>query len=210
MPQKSIEKSFCTTREAATLLGVSVGTVQLWVESGLLDAWKTSGGHRRVVRESIEKLLHHPSPRAAAPVPAAPLPAATDAGKQLSVVVVEDDPGLLRLYQAKLARWPMQPALLALDNGFAGLMSLGHSKPDLLILDLNMPGIDGFGMLKVLHHTPDMAGTHIVVVTGLDKAAVQERGGVPDGIEVLPKPIPFDRLQQIAQALADRKAAPAH
>ena len=36
-----IEKTFCTTREAADLLGVSVGTTQLWVENGLLAAWKT-------------------------------------------------------------------------------------------------------------------------------------------------------------------------
>lgn len=48
MKESAIKKSFCTTREAAGLLGVSVGTVQLWVESGLLQAWKTSGGHRRV------------------------------------------------------------------------------------------------------------------------------------------------------------------
>lgn len=40
------------------MLGVSVATVQLWVESGLLDAWKTRGGHRRVQRASIERLLH--------------------------------------------------------------------------------------------------------------------------------------------------------
>lgn len=53
----TVEKSFCTTREAAQLLGVSVGTVQLWVERGVLEAWKTTGGHRRVLRDSVDKLL---------------------------------------------------------------------------------------------------------------------------------------------------------
>ena len=43
-----VEKVFCTTSEAATILAISVGTVQLWVDSGLLVAWKTAGGHRRV------------------------------------------------------------------------------------------------------------------------------------------------------------------
>lgn len=37
-----------TTRDAAELLGVAVSTVQLWMESGALPAWKTPGGHRRV------------------------------------------------------------------------------------------------------------------------------------------------------------------
>ena len=119
MQTRSVEKSFCTTREAATLLGVSVGTVQLWVESGLLQAWKTSGGHRRVERSSIEKLLHRPQATAAEP-----RRRAEDRGQaSYSVWVVEDDPDLLQLYQARIGRWPFKPALLGLDNGFAALMA---------------------------------------------------------------------------------------
>ena len=46
----------CTTREAAELLGVSLRTIQLWVDNGVLEAWKTVGGHRRVSRQSIDAL----------------------------------------------------------------------------------------------------------------------------------------------------------
>ena len=46
-----------TTRQAATLLNVSVRTVQLWVERGVLQAWKTAGGHRRISVSSIQQLL---------------------------------------------------------------------------------------------------------------------------------------------------------
>ena len=56
MPRQQIQHAFCTTRDAANLLGVSVGTVKLWVERGLLQAWKTSGGHRRISRESVQRL----------------------------------------------------------------------------------------------------------------------------------------------------------
>lgn len=49
--------SVCTTREAAEMLGVSLGSVQLWVDGGILKAWKTVGGHRRVLRESVNDLL---------------------------------------------------------------------------------------------------------------------------------------------------------
>jgi len=52
----------CTTREAAELLGVSLRTVQLWVDSGVLQAWKTAGGHRRVSRQSIDALRNGQSP----------------------------------------------------------------------------------------------------------------------------------------------------
>ncbi len=195
----TIEKSFCTTRQAATLLGISVGTVQLWVESGLLQAWKTSGGHRRVLRDSVERLLHK-GPNAlltqggSASQPVTP--------RRLSILVVEDDPSLLRLYGFQLSRWPMNPEVTGIDNAFAALMAMGRGGPDLLITDLHMPKMDGFAMLRVLHQAPEMANTTIVVVTGLDAQAIADRGGVPAGIEVLAKPIPFDRLLTIATNIA--------
>lgn len=198
----AVEKAFCTTSEAATLLGVSVGTVQMWVESGLLDAWKTTGGHRRVVRESILRLLHNAQAGAArlpAMVVNAPSP------QRLSVVVVEDDPHLLRLYQTQISRWPGNPDCLAFDSAFSALLHIGRSKPDLLILDLQLPGIDGFGLLRVLREVPETADTRIVVVSGLDEAVRANRGGLPADIEVLPKPIPFARLLEIAEDLMQAK-----
>lgn len=46
-----------TTREAARLLGVAVSTVQIWMESGALPAWKTPGGHRRAHLSAVQRLL---------------------------------------------------------------------------------------------------------------------------------------------------------
>ena len=66
----STQSAYCTTREAAEMLGVSLTTAQLWVESGLLDAWKTEGGHRRIHRTSVQRLLDgevKPKQGAAAP-----------------------------------------------------------------------------------------------------------------------------------------------
>lgn len=219
MNEVPIQKSFCTTREAAALLGVSVGTVQLWVESGLLQAWKTSGGHRRVLRDSIKSLLHidsaGPSPAASASAVAAlapTIPVLTDGQaapaaltRPLRVLVVEDDENLLRLYKVRLSAWPGEPVVSLADNGVTGLLMLGRSNPDLLITDLDMPGMDGFNMLRVLHQTPEMRNTTIVVVTGLDGDEVVRRGGVPEGVEVLSKPIPFGRLENIAAELSIRR-----
>jgi excisionase family DNA binding protein len=199
MPPITVEKSFCTTREAATLLGVSVGTVQLWVESGLLQAWKTSGGHRRVMRDSVEGLLHKkPGAAIGARV------VSVTGQRSLRVMVVEDDPSLLRLYETQLARWPLPMELTLMDNAISALLHMGRGGPDLLITDLHMPGMDGFAMLRVLNQSPEMAQTKMVVVSGLDADEVKARGGVPPGVEVLTKPIPFARLLSIAQDLAQR------
>ena len=207
MPVSPVEKAFCTTSEAAALLGVSVGTVQLWVENGLLDAWKTHGGHRRVVRESINRLLHKAPAAMAAPDATLEASAKPDLhqAEPLSILVVEDDPSLLRLYTSQMSKGPGKPHVVALDNAFAALIEIGRNGPDLLVLDLHLPGIDGFGILRVLRGTPETANTKIVVVTGLDELGRAAHGGLPLDVEVLPKPIAFNRLLEIAQGVAQSR-----
>jgi excisionase family DNA binding protein len=150
--EKYIERSFCTTREAAEMLGISLRTAQLWSESGLLDAWKTTGGHRRISRQSIERLL---SGRAS-DLPTRADPGADASADAFSVMVVEDDPDLRRLYEIKLRVWPMKPTVLTAGDGYEALVLLGLKRPDMLIADLQMPGLDGFS--HAAHH-PGRAGT---------------------------------------------------
>ena len=204
MSSPPVEKAFCTTSEAAALLGVSVGTVQLWVENGMLQAWKTAGGHRRVMRDSVQALLHKvPPPGGGASgtvltVPSGSTPSVVPSGHRLTILVVEDDANLLRLYEANLSRWPMQPDVITVNSAIAGLVMMGRCKPDLLITDLHMPGMDGFEMLRELDRIPETAQTIIVAVTGLDPRDIQARGGLPTSVQILPKPIPFSRLLDIA------------
>ena len=202
-------KTFCTTREAAMLLGVSVGTVQLWVESGLLKAWKTTGGHRRVMRDSVSALLQN-KPEVMArqalvreyPVPMAPVPLAM---RRLSVLVVEEDPALIHVYDTAIKKWPWTPDLTIAANGMTALLKMGRQSPDLLITELNMSQLDGFEMLRAIRSTPWLDTTAIVVVSGLDAVQIAARGGLPPGIEVLPKPLPFERLLAIARNIVDER-----
>ena len=205
MRATNIEKSFCTTREAAALLGVSVGTVQQWADKGLLKAGKSAGGHRRVLRDSVDSLLRDGLPALIATAPVADqLPVNP---RRLRVLVVEDEPALLRLYQVKLSNWPMQPEVRISTDGFEALLRMSECWPDLLIVDLQIPHINGFAMLKILSQTPEMARATIAVVTGMDAEVIKERGGVPPRVEVLPKPIPFDRLLAIATGIVQQSSS---
>ena len=205
MRATNIEKSFCTTREAAALLSVSVGTVQQWVDKGLLRAGKSAGGHRRVLRDSVDSLLRDGLPALIATAPVAEqLPVNP---RRLRVLVVEDEPALLRLYQVKLSHWPMQPEVRISTDGFEALLRMSECWPDLLIVDLQIPHINGFAMLKILSQTPEMARATIAVVTGMDAEVIKERGGVPPRVEVLPKPIPFDRLLAIATGIVQQSSS---
>jgi CheY-like chemotaxis protein len=190
---------------------VSLSTAQLWAESGLLEAWKTGGGHRRISRQSIERLLANPAGRDV-PAEVVPTRRATDVAQgsatppaPFNILVVEDDPTLRRLYELKLRGWPMQPEIRTAGDGYEALICMGNTKPDLLIADLQMPGMDGFRMLHTISNAPELAGMAIVVVSGLDAEEVVLGGGVPDGIPVLPKPVPFDQLLAIAEQVAGER-----
>jgi excisionase family DNA binding protein len=199
--RNAVAKSYVTTYEAAGMLGVTLRTVQLWANRGVLESWKTQGGHRRITRDSVERLLaSHGQP----PAPATEVPglASTTPIETLRVLVVEDEPDLLRLYRMRLARWPMAPEVSTASNGFEGLVLLGSLQPHLLIADLHMPEVDGFQMLRTLRSMPQLDAMEIVVVTGLGAADIEQHGGLPGGTTVLPKPIPFADLEKIAERVA--------
>lgn len=197
----NVPKSYVTTFEAAGMLGVTLRTVQLWANRGILESWKTQGGHRRIVRDSVERLLVRRGQQQTPPIVdpgVAPIPSA----EALRILVVEDEPDLLRLYRMQLARWPTAPEVSLAGNGFEGLVLIGSVRPHLLIADLHMPEMDGFQMLRTLRAMPQLDAMEIVVVTGLDPSDVAQRGGLPNGTAILPKPIPFSELANIAARIA--------
>ncbi|WP_306395835.1 response regulator [Telluria beijingensis] len=186
---------YCSTKEAAATLGVSHRTVQLWVENGTLQAWRTAGGHRRITVESVNRLVegrrlaiagHPPAP------PAAPAPG----GRR--VLVVDDDPLMLRLYELEMENWGLDLDIVKANNGFEALIRIGERRPDLLVSDLSMPGMDGFRMIRTLREDAGTAGMNMIVVSGLDRATITAMG-LPSDIPVFPKPVPFNELRDAVE-----------
>lgn len=183
--------NYCTTREAAEILGVSLRTAQQWVEKGYLQAWKTSGGHRRITRGSIEAALAERRRDAdTAPPPYA-----------LPILIIEDDAALLRLYLAQMSRWPFGTSIYTAPNGFEGLVMVGESRPALLVCDLRLPGVNGFQIVRWLSEIERYRDVRIVVVSGLPLGEIDAHGGVPGKVELMSKPIDFTRLQAIAREI---------
>lgn len=201
-----MEKSdLLSTREAAQLLGISLRTAQLWVESGVLRAWKTAGGHRRILRASVEAVLAERRNAVGEAPP--PTPPADAPQRPFRLLVVEDEPDLLKLYRLTIASWDLPLQLVTASNGFEGLLRVGEAAPDLLITDLNMPGIDGFRMIRTLTADPACAKMELIAVTALGAGEIADRGGLPAQITVMTKPVPFDRLEQRVRAAIERHGA---
>jgi CheY-like chemotaxis protein len=91
-------------------------------------------------------------------------------------------------------------------DGFAGLVLIGQFLPDLVIADLNMQGMDGFRMINSLIGS-EFAPAQIVVSTALSPADIEQRGGLPETVEVLQKPYSLDILEQKVLSLLGNKSA---
>ena len=139
------------------------------------------------------------APAVTAPSAAPPGAPAVPASNGRRVLIVDDDPLMLRLYELHMSGWGLELDLIKAHNGFEALIRIGESKPDLLVSDLNMPGMDGFRMIRTLREDTGTAGMNVIVVSGLDRGTIKAMG-LPSDIPVFPKPVPFGELKDAVVA----------
>lgn len=190
---------YISTRQAALRLGVSLGTVQNMVESGALEAWKTTGGHRRIPIASVEALLSRRRSSASN---------TPEGSNSLDILITEDSVALQHLYKATFESWKLPFRIRIVDNGFDGLLQVGECMPDVLIVDLMMPGMDGFEMIRRLRAKPTLARMDIIVVSGVSHDEIVQRG-LPTDITVYGKPIPFHEIKGFLRGRLSAQQRPA-
>jgi CheY-like chemotaxis protein len=121
----------------------------------------------------------------------------TDSARR-TVLVVDDDALNRKLIETLLRA--DGHAVVSADTGAAALAAVAASRPDLLILDLMMPGMDGFEVIRRLRATPAGSRLPILMVTALDDPASRARLAAAGIERVLTKPV--DRWQLKAQVAA--------
>jgi len=186
---------FYTTREAAELLGVSLRTVQLWVEDGVLKAWKTAGGHRRLSRDSVENILGQQQGALNNEI----------LDKETKILVIEDDLDLLELYKLRIQLWDLPVKVLTAASGYEGLIKIGENQPDIVILDLILPNMDGFQLIETLMNTGNFKDMKIIVISALTDVEIEEKGGLHKSITLLHKPISFEKLHKLVLGTLSNK-----
>lgn len=211
MRKSATNEDVLSTREAAERLGVALRTVQLWVEGGVLPAWKTAGGHRRISRVAVERLLEER--RAALAGGGEPVAGDTGgaAAGRIQVLLVEDEPQQRELLGMVIRGWGLPIDLRSASDGFDALLQIGRDCPDLLVTDLRMPGMDGFRMVAALRGVGQgYDGMDIVVVTAMSASDIAARGGLPPDVRVFEKPVRYELLEQLVrERIARRQSAAA-
>lgn len=219
VPEVELPAHFSTI-EAARRLGLAVRSVQLMVDRGELDAWKTPGGHRRISCRSVERWLAQRSrsgmperPAADAAPPAGTAPAQADrpggppATRAPKVLLIEDSVHYHTLVRLLLQQQFPQVDLHVADDGIAGLALHGEIKPDVLIVDILLPGIDGAALVSSLRSHPQFARSRLIVITSLDEGKRAPYAFALDGLPVVHKPrLAVDLPRWLSAALAGQPA----
>ncbi len=144
---------------------MAVRSVQLMVDRGELQAWKTPGGHRRILRSSLDAWL---AGRGGAAM--APATAAASGNRPLTLLLIEDSVHFQNLISLVVKRELPEAELHVASDGIAGLAMAGRLEPDVLLIDILLPGIDGAALITSLRSHPQFARSRLIVITALDEA----------------------------------------
>lgn len=179
-----------TLGEAAKYLGVAQSTVRKWADAERVETFKTPGGHRRFRRDDLDRFMQGASGEQ--------LPPSRRGDGAPQVLIVDDDAAVRAVIRECLEREGFSVAEGA--NAQQGIDQINKRIPDLMMIDVSMPGMDGWEMLRRIREKLDVRDLPVVVFSG--KVSAEELGHAPQrGAQgYLRKP--FDPLKLVAQAKA--------
>jgi excisionase family DNA binding protein len=182
--KKSKQKTHLTPNEVAELLMVNPVTVRQWAARGLLRSLTTPGGHRRFLLGDVEEFARS---RGATPV-------ARHSGRPDRVLIVDDDPNVGRLISEVIQERDDHVETEIAHDGFEAGAMVESFRPHALVLDLMMPGMDGFEVCRRLRARPTLNHIRIVAVTGFPSTENVDRILAAGADACLPKPIDPEKL----------------
>jgi excisionase family DNA binding protein len=213
--QEIPENQYLTAQEVARWCGVSPRTVGNWIRDGLIPAHRTVGGHARVSAAALRSFLA----QRGIPAGGAELsglaggvaslgggPAKRGEGERQRVarsrrrvLVIDDDEALLEVVRELLGALGYE--VETARHGFLGGYLLAHYRPEAILLDIMMPGLDGFEVLRLLRERPEGRAIPVLACTSLRGPEVEARAGAAGFAGLVHKPIDFTELRKRLDAL---------
>ena len=152
------DPDWLTLGQAAKYLGVAQSTIRKWSDQNLVPAFYTPGGHRRFRRRDLDAFLSRSGRGGSRPGPL--------------VLIVDDDDGLRRYLRTSLESegYAVQEAASAEE----GLAALEQEPPDLILLDVMMPKVDGWEMLRLVQERHGVGAIPVIMFSGqVDEGSAQ-------------------------------------
>lgn len=188
-------KSYLTPQEVADLFMVSPITIRQWAQKGLLKAEVTVGGHRRFMRGEIERFA---AERGLAPRRA-------QVPESARLLVVDDDRqlvGYIRELLSEIARLDIEVAY----DGFDAGAKMQTFKPHVVLLDLMMPGLDGFEVCQRIKGNPQTRSARVIAMTAFRSPENAGRAIAAGAEQCLAKPLDAIALITLVENLIQAPA----
>ena len=184
------EKDILTVSEAAKMCSVTRATIWRWIKAGRLRSAATAGGHHRIHMDDLKELKkkHDMGNRIRSDRP------------EKRILIVEDDPNIRKILSTALSK-DGYDVTWASDGFEAGIQTMKF-QPDLIILDLFMPRLDGFEVCRRLKEDKDTAHTKVLAMSGFDTEENRQRILGCGADRFLSKPIDIKSIRkEIAEIL---------
>jgi excisionase family DNA binding protein len=156
------QPEWLTLGQAAKYLGVAQSTMRKWSDVGRVSAFYTPGGHRRYRRSDLDEFLDRSGRGGGASTIDGPL-----------VLIVDDDDRLREYVRVNLEieGYTVREA----SSADEGLAALGEEPPDLILLDVMMPQVDGWEMLRRVQEKHGVGTIPVIMFSGkVDERAESE------------------------------------
>ncbi|MBX3193263.1 MAG: response regulator [Labilithrix sp.] len=179
-----------TSSEVGVLLQVNPSSVKKWVDDGLIQAFRTPGGHRRIRPSDLVEFLHKHR---------MPIPRDLQDAARRRLLIVDDDVTQLKALGRALSRHSDRIEVVTTANGIDALVLVGSFQPNLVILDVFMPGIDGLEVCRRLKANPETRGIHVIIVSGHVTAPLKKKALEAGAVSCLNKPVDVQELLSILE-----------
>ncbi|MBN1257610.1 MAG: response regulator [Planctomycetes bacterium] len=197
-----MQEKLLTSGKVAKLCQVSVPTVLNWINSGFLPSYKTAGGHNRIsplglLRFLTENSMFIPSELYGLSG-VEPEELTSEGNQKKSVAIVADDEEVVRdlLHEVLTG---INYVVVDVQDGLEACLQMGLLRPELLILDLLMPRMDGLQVIQTIRKQPELNNTRIIVVSGHitdDARRALEDAGIK---HIMEKPISISEFVRISR-----------
>ncbi|MFC1587652.1 response regulator [Planctomycetota bacterium] len=175
-----------STGEVARYCRVSAVTVFNWIKGGKIKYHTTAGGQYRVERVDLVEFLKHYG---------MPVSKELLVSDKYKVLAVDDDVAFLEVVKGIFEN-DDKLELTTAEDGYTACMKIGSLEPDLLLLDIIMPKIDGVQVCQKVRENPDTKKIEIVVMTGVEDDEIFDSLKKLGVKTILLKPIKVDRLRE--------------
>jgi len=188
--------------EVANICGVVNQTAINWIKSDYLKAFMTPGGQYRVYSDDLYQFLQARGMR----IPDELRESHGVEDRASSLLIVDDDKPLNDLLKKYFERTRPDLNLYQAFDGFEAGRLVSEVKPGIVILDINLPGIDGYKLCKQIKSEPSLGNPVIVAISGYDVPEMEKRI-MRDGADAfLAKPFEPSRLAKQIDALVGARA----